>query len=133
MRQRSAKMWSPENLIFRYTRAQAIADGVLVDITAIAREAGIRFPVALTSSLYHEYLVPHGDASTSGQSTEGRLWDLLQVFRTIARVSDESELRFSVLFTDSSSKRLEPVEVKALCHPGDEYEPVITIMLPMED
>jgi hypothetical protein len=126
-------MWPPENPIFRYTRAQAIADGVLIDVTAIAREAGIRFPVALTSSLYHEYLLPHGDAAMSGESTEGRLWDLLQVFRTIARESDESELRFSVLFTDDSSKRLEPVEVKALCHPGDEYEPVITIMLPEED
>jgi hypothetical protein len=32
-------------LIYSYTRAQAIADGVLVDVSELAREAGFRFPL----------------------------------------------------------------------------------------
>ena len=38
-------------IIFSYTRAQAIADRVLVDVTPTALEAGFRFPVAATSAL----------------------------------------------------------------------------------
>jgi type I site-specific restriction endonuclease len=34
--------------IHSYTRADAFADGYLVDVTDTAREAGFRFPVALT-------------------------------------------------------------------------------------
>jgi hypothetical protein len=44
-------MFGPEDLIHRYTRAGALADGVLVDVSAVAREAGIRFPVALTRAV----------------------------------------------------------------------------------
>jgi hypothetical protein len=35
-----------------YTRAQAIADGVLVDVTEAAKQAGFRIPVALTAALW---------------------------------------------------------------------------------
>src|SRR5258705_13760102 len=38
-------------VIFSYTRAQAIADRVLVDVTPTALEAGFRFPVAATAAL----------------------------------------------------------------------------------
>ena len=34
------------------SRAQAIEDGVLVDVSDIAKEAGFRYPVALTSALW---------------------------------------------------------------------------------
>jgi hypothetical protein len=37
-------------LIHAYSRSQAIEDGVLIDATATAREAGIRYPVALTAT-----------------------------------------------------------------------------------
>ena len=36
------------DLVHRYTRADAIRDGVLIDVSAVAREAGIRYPVTLT-------------------------------------------------------------------------------------
>src|SRR4051812_27741843 len=35
-------------VIFAYTRKQAIEDGVLVDVTETAKEAGFKIPVALT-------------------------------------------------------------------------------------
>ena len=40
--------------IIFYTRADAIADGVLNDVSEIAKEAGIRYPVAMTSAAWSE-------------------------------------------------------------------------------
>ena len=37
-------------LIHAYSRSQAIEDGVLIDVTATAREAGSRYPVALAAT-----------------------------------------------------------------------------------
>ncbi len=39
-------------LIYAYTRAQALADGVHVDISTVAAEAGIRFPVFVTRAAF---------------------------------------------------------------------------------
>jgi hypothetical protein len=48
-------------IIYAYTRKQAVADGVQVDVSQTAREAGIRFPVYLTRAVYDAYVVvPEG-------------------------------------------------------------------------
>lgn len=41
-------------VICRYTRTQAIEDGVLVDLTEWAAETGFRIPVACTATVWHE-------------------------------------------------------------------------------
>ena len=38
-------------VISSYSRAQAIEDGVLVDVSSVARAAGIKFPVAMTRTV----------------------------------------------------------------------------------
>jgi hypothetical protein len=43
-------MFDRRDLIHAYSRCQAIEDGVLIDATATAREAGIRYPVDLTTT-----------------------------------------------------------------------------------
>src|SRR4029077_5729182 len=66
-------------VIFSYTRAQAIADRVLVDITPTALEAGFRFPVAATAALMTAIqMVPQQYAH---QDAEGRLWDVMPSHR----------------------------------------------------
>lgn len=120
------------DVIYTYTRKQAIEDGVLVDVSATAREAGINFPVALTSTVWDMYVVPSEKLADSGQSIAGRLWDLLWMFRLKAMRSNKSLLYFSCLFLDVNEK-LDEVKFKAFCGPGDNAEPVITIMLPDED
>ena len=62
-------------VISRYTREQAIEDGVLADVTAQARETGIVLPTVLTDHL-HQTLenIPHASA---GQDYRGRLHDVL--------------------------------------------------------
>ena len=54
-------------LIYSYTRKQAIEDGVLVDVSSTAQEAGINFPVALTSTVWEIYVVPSEKLEGHGQ------------------------------------------------------------------
>ena len=66
------------DVIYAYTRAQAIEDGVLIDVTAAAREAGIKHPTALTSAVWADYVaVP--DEMKGHQDEMGRLWHPLDV------------------------------------------------------
>jgi hypothetical protein len=45
-------MFEDAELIHRYSRAQAIADGVLIDVSEATKEAGFKFPVALTAAAW---------------------------------------------------------------------------------
>jgi len=117
-----------------YSRADARRDGVLVDLSDLARQAGFRIPLAVTEAVYRSYLDPSPELIAEGQSFAGRAWDLLQILRFAAAVyPDRSKLRFKVLFVLSPGCPSEPVELKAICGPGDDGEPVLTILLPTED
>jgi hypothetical protein len=63
------------DVIYTYTRAQAVADGFQVEVTKTAQEAGIRFPVFLTRAVYDAYVTVPPDVT--GQDEAGRLWDVL--------------------------------------------------------
>ena len=121
--------------IYSYTRKQAIEDGILNDVTAMAQEAGIKFPVAITIAIWNEYVKPCDELISHGQSYEGRLWDILWMFRHQAQknISDLMyfELYFQMMRNDKPKEEL--VKLKAHIGPGDEGEPVITIMKPNED
>src|SRR5690349_21762765 len=67
-------MDDPE-IISRYTRADAIEDGVLVDITAQAKETGICVPTVITSQLHH--VLENIPSHSAGQDWRGRLHDVL--------------------------------------------------------
>ena len=119
-------------LISAYSRADALSDGQLIDISTLAREAGFRWPVAVTAALWHGYIEP--SAHLGWQSWEGRAWDVLSALRlAIRRAGDTAELRFTVLFQMDDDKPLERVILTSHCGPGDDMETVITIMLPGED
>lgn len=120
-------------VIHRYTRAQALADGVLIDATETARQAGIGFPLAVTQTVWSEWIVPRESDRVHGQSESGRLWDLVWMLRmAIAGTpAGASHLEYEVLFQRAG--RSETVRLKAICGPGDHGEPVLTVMLPNED
>ncbi len=120
-------------ITFGYTRKQAIEDGVLVDVSAMAGESGIRYPVALTASVWSEVIVPSDQARKEGQSESGRLWDVLWMLRTAIQSSRArgEVIQYGVLVRDGRQPR--EVKLKAMCGPGDDAEPVVTIMLPGED
>lgn len=134
------------NVIYAYTRAQAIEDGVLIDVSETAREAGIKFPTALTSAVWADYVaVP---AELKGQQDEmGRLWDILWMFSMAVRSNritgttgafqviiakpDKGDWRSNEnVHNGSRTQRL--VTLKAVCGPSDDGAPCVTIMKPEE-
>ena len=119
------------DVIYQYTRAQAIDDGFLIDVTETAREAGISFPTAMTAAVWEQCVtVPE---KAAWQDEMGRLWDVLTMLRyAIAHSKATQELAFSVA-VQNDARGPSRVELKALCGPGDQGEPVITIMMPDED
>ena len=121
-------------VIFSYTRAQAIADGVLIDLTEWAAETGFRYPVACTAALWNEYIVPCEDLRPLGQSERGRAHDLLwTLFVAIRRSTGRQDtIHFETLLLTTPQRRV-TARLKAVCGPGDDGEPVLTIMLPDED
>ena len=64
-----------------YTRRQAIEDGVLVDLmqaetVRLVREAGFKFPVAMTAGAFAATVAEIGKPLPEGQDIRGRLWDV---------------------------------------------------------
>jgi hypothetical protein len=119
------------DVIFRYTRKQAIEDGVLVDITEAAKDAGIKYPVAITSTAFFGYVAL--DPMPPGQDLKGRLWDLIWMFSVAMRRTSGSEVHFQILFVMPDSPEPREVTLKAICGPGDDPTPVLTIMRMDED
>ena len=123
-------------VISSYSRAQAIADGILVDVSETAREAGFVFPVAMTRAAWSD-CVEWSEADSLRQiyqDESGRLWDALWMASRAARHGGE-EIRFQLYRVARGGRGTRPrlVTLKALCGPGDDAEPVITLMLPDED
>ena len=134
-------LFTEQNVIYVYTRAQAIADGVLFDATELAREAGFRYPVALTAAVWAECVAWEQEDSRRQihQDVTGRLWDVLWMasvaIRALGKSSQSSRLPFRLLVVprDGKSRRVREVELHVHIGPGDQAEPVMTIMMPGED
>lgn len=121
-------------VVYAYTRAQAIADGFQVDVSQTAKEAGILFPVFLTRAVYDAYvIVPPG---VTAQDEAGRLWDVLWMLRfAIYKAQpDQSRLHFA-LYVRNDNRRPKLVKLIATCGPVDidNPKPAITVMLPGEE
>lgn len=121
------------NLVYSYSREQAIADGVLVDVTEAAKEIGFRLNTVVTDHLFHGYVeVPDG-LDGEGQSVTGRLHDLIVLALFAARKAVNTDrVTFKVDFLMALGRK-ETIEVVAHIGPGDHGEPVLTIMLPEDD
>lgn len=143
-----AGFWDDAEVISSYSRAQALADGVLDDARALVPdepnfvdEAGFRCPVAMTASVAALVLPTELEAG-NGQDVKGRLWDLLNMAR-FARprpLPDEGcDWLFRCIFAverdrPGVARRAHPTyTLKANIAGGDDGEPVVTIMLPTED
>jgi len=119
-------------VIYAYTRAQAIEDGVLADVTETAKEAGFKLPVAITAAL-HGRLTPTMADQGLGQDYEGRLWDVLWLAAFTIKLADPGTdtVTFTVSQQEADGKSGRPqnidLHLRAVCSPGDEDEPVITI------
>ncbi len=117
-------MLEEADLIFSYSRADAIRDGVLIDVSSRAKTLGYRIPVALTAGLY--------DLLAAGASDEteisARVDLLLIALRNSTAGSPGAGERLDFVI-----KAVAPLSVWALCGPGDTPAPVLTVLLPHED
>ena len=122
-----------------YTRAQAIEDGILVDVSDTAREAGFKIPVAVTRTVWTRIIaLPEGYLGFQDES--GRLWDVLWMARHYAlRASNSDRVRMCVLVRDIRKdlrdshrppRRHCPIVAIGA---GDDGGPAITIMFPEDD
>lgn len=129
-------MFQESDLISIYTRAQAIEDGVLVDVTKNfpkeIRDCGFKFHIAMTQAAFAEAVEITPKAEKCGCDLSGRMYDVLYMLKLAARRNDDSVIFFE-LRVIKNSIRPSRMTLKAMCHPGDEGEPVITISLPNED
>jgi hypothetical protein len=101
-----------------YSRAEAIEDGVLIDVSSTAREVGFRFPVAFTRAVW--------DLACDHR------YGLLSILRgaiRAPRAAGPPEVFLDVLFFKTESP-ISRVTLRATVDPGDDGEPVVTVMLP---
>ena len=126
-------------VIVRYTRAQALQDGVLVDAGALASEAGFQWPVALTRAVWED-CVAWTDSDNERQVCQdptGRLWDVLfmavMAIRGSARGANQLNVSLYRVPRDGVSTTPNEVSLKLMVGPGDQSEPVVTILQPGED
>ncbi|AGA92393.1 hypothetical protein Thimo_3741 (plasmid) [Thioflavicoccus mobilis 8321] len=125
-------MFEDADLIHRYTRADALEDGTLVDVTETAKGVGFRIPVALTRTAWSDCVAwtEEDNERVVYQDESGRLWDLLWMAINAARRNTEaSRLEFKVLRVPRDSRTGQPVSVTLVLDigPGDQGEAVITI------
>ena len=138
-------MFTGAKIIHKYTRADAITDGVLVDAdtaeAGICASAGFTVPVAFTVAAWADTVAWSEDTdmdkrTCTGQSETGRLWDVLTMARVAARNSGHaSRVDFQVLRIAPVGENPRATLADLVLHigPGDGGEPVITIMGRDED
>jgi hypothetical protein len=103
-------------VIYAYTRSQAVADGFQIEVTKIAAEAGIKFPVFLTRMVFDQFvIVPPG---VTGQDEAGRLWDIVWLLRLAIRRARPGTDRLSfALYVRNDNRGARLVKLIATCGP----------------
>ena len=121
-------------VIYAYSRSQAVADGVQVDVTKTAQEAGIKFPMFLTRAVFDNYVAVPPDVS--GQDEAGRLWDLIWMARfAILRSHGHTDRLPVALYVRNDNHRAKLVKLIATCSALDidDPQPALTLMMTDED
>ena len=121
-------------VISTYSRAQALADGVLVDAGPMAKEAGFRFHTAITVAAWSNCVAWTDEDSERQvhQDQSGRLWDVLYMAQHAISTSrnhgDRLTFELYRVPRDGRSTEAKITTLKLIVGPGDNGEPVITIL-----
>jgi hypothetical protein len=109
-------LWRDTDVIHVYTRAQALTNGALIDLSPLAAEAGFRYPVAVTAAVW-QILEPSADLARLGQSATGRAWDVLQVLRAAIREDLTAQLVLPETFMSRTRRTVEVTHATLLRDP----------------
>ena len=122
-------LWEGAEIIFSYTRAQAIEDGVLVDLSGpFSIDTRVfKYPVACTSAVWQLVEDAHEE---SRQEYGATVWDIcFMAVNCQIKQLDPSTVLFRVGIPLGGKEHT----LKIGCGPGDDGKPVMTVMLPYED
>jgi hypothetical protein len=104
-----------------------------------------KWPVVITATAFGEAISAGGEWKRDASEQEtlvlphcqdfaGRVWDVFWMLKcAIDRSASGDCVRFAVSVLIDGERKRETVQLKAVCGPGDDSEPVITIMLLDED
>ena len=131
------KLFNDCEIIYSYTRNQALADGVLIDLNQVIpiHESGFKYPIACTSTVW-AIISEAVNNKKYFNDIKGVVWDIMWMLKCqILKGNSTNEVCFQVIITGTEEKKDADnlYTFKSLCHPGDAGEPVITVMLPDED
>ena len=112
--------------IYSYSRAQAIEDRVLVDLSqAESIRQHWKYPFACTSAVW---AIIEEALQRPGQDVSGICHDISTMAKLAIRThQDADQTRFRVIIANRTH------ELKLHIGPGDTPAPVLTLMLPNED
>ncbi len=125
------------DVIYAYTRKQAIDDGVQVlldgDLGNLAKEAGISVPVYMTTSVWT--LVQKAINSEKHMNDlNGVMWDIFTMFKYAAKRNSGSDtMNFQVIITGTGKTRNHWLTAQIGATDFDDASPAITISLYGED
>lgn len=132
-------MFADFPVISKYTRADLIRDGGLVDVTSTAREAGFKIAVGITRAAYEDCVAwSKADNERKGTLNDeaGRLWDVVwMAYLCARRHPNTSDARLFTLIRVPRNGRghmARRTTLKLALGSGDAGEPVFTIMMPDE-
>lgn len=123
------------DVIYSYTRAQAIEDGVLVEVTGelakIARQH-YKYPFAMTAEV-HSIIQQAVDNPKTCNDYNGVWADIIWMSRcNVLNRPNNRTILFSVLIT-GTDKEDDVYKFKLVCVPSDDASPCMTLMLPEQD
>lgn len=134
--------------ICAYTRKEAIADGIQVQIPeAIRKEAGWKIPVFTTATVWDKYVCVPKELPNEGQSENGRLWDILWMarFHKMVPKKNYGTFQLSVVYPtnkgdwetnekrNGENSRLVTLHIEVQGTDFDNPEPCIMISKPQDD
>lgn len=122
----TAPLFQSDDLICAYSRAQALSDGMLIDVSPPARALGIRYPLAVTARVWAE-LVEYPGADMAWALRSLLCVCVAQLRRAKSDPTDSDRLAFQAW------RKGRPVAVQLICGPGDDEAPVLTLLLDGED
>ena len=116
-------------VVYAYTRKQAIADGEQIDVTQTAQKCGIRYPMFITRAVFENFVaVPEGVTShDEAERLLNAVWGTRMAILRNRRGLDRIRV---VLHVHNGQRRAKRVQLVAVCSAFDidNPQPTITLM-----
>lgn len=114
-----------DNIIYSYTRQDAIDDGTIIDVSEVAKKNGFTVPVAVTRTIFEKYIRQEEEAKTDTK-LHALLLFLCQKILTEAKPSDGNLFCTKV----NLENKLTDVWLGIEATSPTDSSPAMTIMLP---